>query len=36
MELPKAIESEQAVLGAMIAYPNSVGEVVDLLKDEDF
>ena len=36
MELPKAIKSEQAVLGAIIAYPNSVGEVVDLLKDEDF
>ena len=36
MELPKAIESEQAVLGAMITYPNSVALVVDLLKDEDF
>lgn len=36
MELPKAMESEQAILGAMIAYPNSVVEVVDLLKSENF
>ena len=36
MELPKAIESEQAVLGAIIAYQNSISKVVDLLKAEDF
>ncbi|MBU3104413.1 replicative DNA helicase [Clostridium gasigenes] len=36
MELPKAMESEQAVLGAMIAYPSVASEVVDLLKSEDF
>lgn len=36
MELPKSIESEQTVLGAMIAYPRVVIEVIDLLKSENF
>ena len=36
MELPKAIESEQAILGAMIAYQSVTIEVVDKLKSEYF
>ncbi|MBB6714810.1 replicative DNA helicase [Clostridium gasigenes] len=36
MELPKAIESEQAILGAMIAYQSVTVEVVDKLKSEYF
>lgn len=36
MELPRAIESEQAVLGAMISYPKVTNEVIEELKPEDF
>ncbi|MGL5381166.1 replicative DNA helicase [Clostridium sp.] len=36
MELPKAIESEQAILGSMLNYKEVVREVVDILKSEYF
>ncbi|MGL5353023.1 MAG: replicative DNA helicase [Clostridium sp.] len=36
MELPRSIESEQAILGAMISYPRATSEVIDKLKSEYF
>lgn len=36
MELPRSIESEQAVLGAMIAYPKASSEVIEKIKSEYF
>ncbi|MGL5084285.1 MAG: DnaB-like helicase N-terminal domain-containing protein, partial [Clostridium sp.] len=36
MELPRSIESEQAIIGAMIAYPKMTSEVIDKLKSEYF
>lgn len=36
MELPRALESEQAVLGAILNYKDIISEVIDKLKEEDF
>lgn len=36
MELPRAIESEQTILGTLIGYPKVINEVIDKLNVEDF